>query len=454
MVAAHESSIGALRMSSDRPKIIKLHGDFLYDNIKNTLSELETLETNTKNKLTQIAQESGLVVVGYGGRDRSVMDVLEVLLRSDHYFPHGVYWCVRPDTTPSKRLESLLRRDRIHLVEVDGFDELMASIHGVAQFDLPQPLAAPLKVAADRAKLFINIADNLKTHAIISRDMACVLAEMDRASLASDLPNTLQAVIAKAKGNFDAAIRLWKAELEKNPRDEKAIGEVAPLLLSAGRSEELIAILRQTPDSFTNKTFLLLQAKAYEDVVETATQRLQQGPTDWVPRINRAIAYHRTGRSGLMAEDLSVLESDTSQDPRVRVLIMSGVTALRGDIEGVKKWAAEAIAAGTLSKRSFSEFPVFDEIRDNPDIVASLSDAFSRKENSTTHADSRVSPAVEHQRSLESVPAKAGRSEPTALPISSTHPKTGENPVVIDAQRSDNDGIFVKAEAEEPGTTG
>ena len=81
IVAAHDSAIQGIRVTSGRPKIIKLHGDFLYDNIKNTLAELETLETNTKRKLNQFAQEYGLIVLGYSGRDRSVMDTLELLLR-------------------------------------------------------------------------------------------------------------------------------------------------------------------------------------------------------------------------------------------------------------------------------------------------------------------------------------------------------------------------------------
>ena len=56
IVAAHDSAIQGIRVTSGRPKIIKLHGDFLYDNIKNTLTELETLEANTKRKLHQFAQ--------------------------------------------------------------------------------------------------------------------------------------------------------------------------------------------------------------------------------------------------------------------------------------------------------------------------------------------------------------------------------------------------------------
>ena len=39
LVAAHDSTIRNLRVTSVRPKLVKLHGDFLYDNIKNTPQE-------------------------------------------------------------------------------------------------------------------------------------------------------------------------------------------------------------------------------------------------------------------------------------------------------------------------------------------------------------------------------------------------------------------------------
>ena len=69
IVAAHDSSIQTVRMTSRRPKVFNLHGDFLYDNIKNTVAELARLEVNTERKFAQFAQEYGLVVIGYSGRD-------------------------------------------------------------------------------------------------------------------------------------------------------------------------------------------------------------------------------------------------------------------------------------------------------------------------------------------------------------------------------------------------
>ena len=50
MVCAHDSVVADVRVTSARPKIIKLHGDFLYDSIKNTVRETETLEKNMRDK--------------------------------------------------------------------------------------------------------------------------------------------------------------------------------------------------------------------------------------------------------------------------------------------------------------------------------------------------------------------------------------------------------------------
>lgn len=129
VLCAHDSSVASITVSSKRPKIVKLHGDYLFDDIKSTVRETESLEENTRKKLIEFGREFGLVVAGYSGCDRSVMDVLHYLLRSDDYFKHGIYWCIRKGDEPSDELLKLLWRDRVYFVEIDGFDEVMASLH-------------------------------------------------------------------------------------------------------------------------------------------------------------------------------------------------------------------------------------------------------------------------------------------------------------------------------------
>lgn len=129
VVCAHDSSIRSIRIATKRPKIVKLHGDFLFDSIKNTVRELESLEANMREKLRQFSSEFGMIVIGYSGRDRSIMDTLDALLRNDDSFPHGVYWCVRRGDNVAEAVDHLCRFPRFHLVEITGFDSFFAELH-------------------------------------------------------------------------------------------------------------------------------------------------------------------------------------------------------------------------------------------------------------------------------------------------------------------------------------
>lgn len=131
IVCAHDSSISGVSVTSDRPKVIKLHGDYLFDNIKTTLRETESLETNMRLKFQEFAKDYGLIVVGYSGQDRSIMDILTFLLQQEDYFKNGIYWCIRKGEGDNvcSELKKLLWRDRVFYVEIDGFDELMSELN-------------------------------------------------------------------------------------------------------------------------------------------------------------------------------------------------------------------------------------------------------------------------------------------------------------------------------------
>lgn len=128
IVCAHDSSINSITVTSRRPKIIKLHGDYLFDDIKSTARETESLEQNMKEKFIEFSKDYGLVVVGYAGGDRSIMDLLSLLLKNEDYFKGGIYWCIRPDSDVPEELKKLIWKDRVFFVEIDGFDELFAEI--------------------------------------------------------------------------------------------------------------------------------------------------------------------------------------------------------------------------------------------------------------------------------------------------------------------------------------
>jgi len=128
IVCAHDSAINSITVTSKRPKIVKLHGDYLFDDIKSTLRETESLEENIKNKFIEFAKDYGLIVVGYGGNDRSIVDVITYLLKNEEFFKHGIYWCLRDDSEINDDLKKLLWKDRVFYVRIEGFDELFSEI--------------------------------------------------------------------------------------------------------------------------------------------------------------------------------------------------------------------------------------------------------------------------------------------------------------------------------------
>lgn len=128
LLCAHDSSIKGVSITSSRPKIIKLHGDYLFDSIKSSLKETESLENNTREKLIEFAKEYGLIFVGYAGNDTSIMDTIKYLLKESDYLRNGIYWCRRKIDPITPELFKLLNHDKVYWVEIDGFDEFMAEL--------------------------------------------------------------------------------------------------------------------------------------------------------------------------------------------------------------------------------------------------------------------------------------------------------------------------------------
>lgn len=159
IVCAHDSSIRSLRITSHRPKIIKLHGDFLFDNLKNTVRELETLEQNMLEKFKQFASEFGFIFVGYSGNDRSIMDSLNLLLKNEMNFPHGIYWCILKGSDISPKLDLLARFPKVRIIEIDGFDQLFAEVNESLCLSLQIEMSDPYKALANKLN---NLLEKIK----------------------------------------------------------------------------------------------------------------------------------------------------------------------------------------------------------------------------------------------------------------------------------------------------
>ena len=115
------------------PVEAKLHGDFRSRRLKNTSDELRHQDARLRQTLVDACRQFGLVVVGYSGRDDSIMDSLEDAVNSSGAFPHGLFWLHRGDKPPLPRVADLMDQANqsgieAGLVQIENFDEVLRDL--------------------------------------------------------------------------------------------------------------------------------------------------------------------------------------------------------------------------------------------------------------------------------------------------------------------------------------
>jgi SIR2-like protein len=108
----------------------KLHGDFRYDSLKNLTEDLKSQNQDLATCLRNACNRFGLIICGYSGRDKSVMDLLHSVLETTNPFPHGVYWTLLKGSAPSPGVEAFMaaakkKNVEAHIVFIETYDALM-----------------------------------------------------------------------------------------------------------------------------------------------------------------------------------------------------------------------------------------------------------------------------------------------------------------------------------------
>lgn len=110
--------------------IIKLHGDFKYGKLKNTSDELQHQDETFRQKLIEYLGDKHLIVLGYSGRDKSLMSTLK-----EAYNKSGsgrLFWCGYSATCNSEVNELLgqakkVGRSAFYIPNVD-FDNTLVNL--------------------------------------------------------------------------------------------------------------------------------------------------------------------------------------------------------------------------------------------------------------------------------------------------------------------------------------
>ncbi|MBK6772492.1 MAG: tetratricopeptide repeat protein [Ignavibacteria bacterium] len=128
-VYSHNEMADFISITSTKPNIIKLHGDYLFENIQNLNDETSRLNPNMEIKMKEALGKLGLIVIGYNGADHSVMSVLEeIKIKNKKEFL--LIWCAKNSDNLHWRVVNLLNETQnSFLVQIDDFDTLVGKLY-------------------------------------------------------------------------------------------------------------------------------------------------------------------------------------------------------------------------------------------------------------------------------------------------------------------------------------
>jgi hypothetical protein len=146
VVASPSSAAGTLPLVHQRCLLVKVHGDYLDSEVKNTPEELATYHRSVNSLLDRIFDELGLVVCGWSA-DYDVALRRAIERCKNHRFT--TYWAARSALAQSAaKLIELRRAELVRITDADSFfAELSEKATSIEQVDRSHPASPQLAVA-------------------------------------------------------------------------------------------------------------------------------------------------------------------------------------------------------------------------------------------------------------------------------------------------------------------
>jgi len=107
---------------------VALHGDYRYDVLKNTAKELQEQDATLRGAFSEHVRDRTIIVLGYSGRDVSVMECLENAVKQKGV--GRLFWCGHQDAEPGPKVAALIATARqagrqAFYVACQGFDDML-----------------------------------------------------------------------------------------------------------------------------------------------------------------------------------------------------------------------------------------------------------------------------------------------------------------------------------------
>ena len=110
-----------------------MHGDYLYDDIKNTADDMQELDHFLMDDGSSLFQRQEVIVVGYSGTDNHIMKDLFAKIPPSN----AVYWCTYKDNPVPEQVDEIVSNG--HLCPVTKMPNALSIVEGLFLFTLPHP---------------------------------------------------------------------------------------------------------------------------------------------------------------------------------------------------------------------------------------------------------------------------------------------------------------------------
>ena len=302
-VYSASSQYTSVEHDHDRPTIIKLHGDYLYSNFKNTTREMQELDQRLMTEVSGLFQRHEVIVAGYSGADRRIMHELFKTVPSSN----AVYWCTFRDSPmpelvtqlisgePSEydgQKEQVESPDNWFQVKTEGFDEFLDEIVNQLGFSLPG-ITQPMRALIDAIPRRVEGSNSRYTDKYFSEAIQQLRREEEELAEAYGVDSIqptpyrlrLEAMSARRERRYDKAKRHYEL-LTKLPNQDtceilidyavtlELMGEYEEALKLTLRIEPIISI----PEDLGNFGWLLANLGKYEEGIKYFRRAVEKAP--------------------------------------------------------------------------------------------------------------------------------------------------------------------------------
>ncbi len=292
LVIAHESLAGFIRPTRTRPLVVKLHGDAHLEP-HNTADETASLQEEVQRPVAGLLHDRGLIVMGYGGNDKGIKNMLEGLPKEA--LPFGVFWVSHKE--PQGIMRPWLETRKAFWIESADFDETMLLVKNA--FELPHPDRKRIEAVFENyEQAYKKFTERIRPVAEKAEDKTLKRA-LDKAD--KDLPGSFFFILnanaikkeapeaanqlyqegirlypesAPLLGSYatylwqipkyyDQAEKLYQRSLQADPIDANNLANYASFLLSLGNFEKGYPLLQQVIDMHPQANLAPLEVETW-----------------------------------------------------------------------------------------------------------------------------------------------------------------------------------------------